>query len=431
MVNLLHSPKEALSLRANFLWTFVGNVVYAACQWGMLIIIAKLGDPEMVGQFALGLAVTAPIVLFANLQLRSVQATDSRHEYHFGEYLALRIVCLVLALLIIAGIALLTGYQLDAALAIVLLGVAKCCEALSDIFHGLLQQHERMDRIAISLCMKGLLSLVTLSLALILTHTLAWGIFGMAIVWAAMIIYDYRNGIVILRGNSQHYATGLLRHESLRMITRLVVLALPLGFVTLLISLNTNIPRYFIEHWLGARALGIFAAAAYVLVAGTTVVSALAQAASPRLARHFAAGDRQTFAQLLLKLSLVAVALATVGILAVFLFGAQLLSLLYGSDYADQNNVFLILMVAAGFSFQTWFLNAAMVAARCIREQVPLFILVIVTTLVASALLVPTHGLQGAAFVVLISTVLQVCGSIVILGRIFRHSTFMTSSEAA
>ncbi|MGI6375285.1 MAG: hypothetical protein ACOX3S_04670 [Anaerolineae bacterium] len=25
-----------LSLRANFSWTLVGNVVYAACQWGML-----------------------------------------------------------------------------------------------------------------------------------------------------------------------------------------------------------------------------------------------------------------------------------------------------------------------------------------------------------------------------------------------------------
>jgi len=87
---------NALSLRANFLWTFVGNAVYAACQWGMLVVLAKLGTPEMVGQFALGLAVTAPVLMFFNLQLRAVQSTDSQDEYSFEHYLGLRLVTTIL-----------------------------------------------------------------------------------------------------------------------------------------------------------------------------------------------------------------------------------------------------------------------------------------------------------------------------------------------
>jgi hypothetical protein len=55
----LAAPTGGLSLRKNFSWTFVGNVVYAACQWGILVALAKLGTPEMVGQFTLGLAVAA------------------------------------------------------------------------------------------------------------------------------------------------------------------------------------------------------------------------------------------------------------------------------------------------------------------------------------------------------------------------------------
>src|SRR2546425_157717 len=66
------------SLRANFSWTLAGNVVYAACQWGMLIVLARLGSPTMLGQFALGLAVTTPVIIFANLQLRAVQTTDAK-----------------------------------------------------------------------------------------------------------------------------------------------------------------------------------------------------------------------------------------------------------------------------------------------------------------------------------------------------------------
>src|SRR5262245_17210531 len=54
---------QPLSLRRNFSWSFAGNAVYAGCQWGMLMVMAKLGSPEVVGQFALGLAVTGPITM--------------------------------------------------------------------------------------------------------------------------------------------------------------------------------------------------------------------------------------------------------------------------------------------------------------------------------------------------------------------------------
>lgn len=84
MKSKLQQSFEPLSLRQNFSWTFVGNVVYAACQWGMLVALTKLGTPEMVGQFTLGLAVTSPVFLFSNLQLRTLMATDAKQEYHFS-----------------------------------------------------------------------------------------------------------------------------------------------------------------------------------------------------------------------------------------------------------------------------------------------------------------------------------------------------------
>ena len=120
-----------LSLRSNFSWTFAGNVVYAGCQWGMLMVLAKLGSPERVGQFALGLALTAPVIMLTNLQLRAIQATDARREYRFGHYLALRLATTALSLLVIAGIA--CGYRLETALVILAVGLSKAFESLSDV----------------------------------------------------------------------------------------------------------------------------------------------------------------------------------------------------------------------------------------------------------------------------------------------------------
>ena len=46
-----------LSLRANFIWALAGNLVFAACQWGALSMLAKLSDATTVGRFSLGLAI--------------------------------------------------------------------------------------------------------------------------------------------------------------------------------------------------------------------------------------------------------------------------------------------------------------------------------------------------------------------------------------
>ena len=42
------------SLRQNFSWTLLGNVVYAASLWGILVLLTKVGDPATVGRFSLG-----------------------------------------------------------------------------------------------------------------------------------------------------------------------------------------------------------------------------------------------------------------------------------------------------------------------------------------------------------------------------------------
>ena len=91
-------PKPARpSLRRNVAWTGLANAVYAGCQWAILVALAKAGSAEMVGQFALGLAVTAPVFMFANLQLRSLQATDAKEQYAFADYLGLRVLGVVIA----------------------------------------------------------------------------------------------------------------------------------------------------------------------------------------------------------------------------------------------------------------------------------------------------------------------------------------------
>ena len=72
---------QALSLRRNFSHMLIGNAIYSLSQWGILISLAKLSSTEAVGVYTLGIAVTAPIILLTDLQLRTILATDAKKDY--------------------------------------------------------------------------------------------------------------------------------------------------------------------------------------------------------------------------------------------------------------------------------------------------------------------------------------------------------------
>ncbi|NJR50755.1 MAG: oligosaccharide flippase family protein [Leptolyngbyaceae cyanobacterium CSU_1_3] len=405
---------QPLTLRHNFSWTFLGNVVYAGCQWVMLVVLAKLGTPEMVGQFTLGLTVTAPIMLLCNMQLRAIQATDTQGQYQFADYFSLRLVTTAIALGVIIGVILLGGYRGDAAWVILAIGIAKAIESISDIFHGFLQQQERMNHIAISMIGKGILSIAALSIAVYLTQNIVWGVMGLVAAWTIVLLWydrpNFHRMQGILERNPLDRPSSLNFRWRTKTLLRLSWASLPLGFVMMLISLNTNLPRYFIEHYLGQRELGIFAAMTYFQVVGTTVISALGQSASPRLAKESASEGQQGFRRLLLKLIGIASGLGLLGALIAAVAGHRVLSLLYSPEFAEHSDLLVRLMVAAALWYITSILGYAATAKRKIRKQP----IVLLTTILISALscywLVPTAGLLGAANSMLITSAVAMVG---------------------
>jgi O-antigen/teichoic acid export membrane protein len=430
-------PAAERSLRLNVSWTFAGNVFYAACQWGMLVVLAKLGSPEMVGRFALALAVTAPVFMFTNLQLRAVQATDRSHQFVFADYLGLRILSTALALTVIVGLAAWSHYPFrypfSTAAVIVLVGFAKGSESISDAVYGLVQWHERMDLIARSMMLKGLISLAAFALTIALTRSLVMGAAALAIAWTLVLVaYDFS----LARRFAPTSSTGSVptgNHPFVPRFTRntllrLTQLSIPLGITAALGSLILNVPRYFIEHYAGTRALGFFAAVAYLMVAGSLVTNAIAQSAIPRLASLYASGELRAFRSLLFRLCAAAAVPGLAGLLVAGLAGKLVLRLLYRADYESYSGVFTLLMIAAGLYCVTAILAGAMTAARILKPQPALFAVVMLVSAAACFLWVPTLGLTGAAFALILASATELAGTLVLLRPVLRTSQLSVDS---
>lgn len=415
-----------LSLRANFSWTFVGNIVYSGCQWGIVVVLAKLGSPVLVGEYALGVAIATPVIALSQLQLRPVIASDVHEKYQFGDYLGFRLLATLLAILAVLAVPLVAHSGPTETPLVVLVGLALAVESLSDLYFARLQFIDRMDRIAKSQIVRAPLSLAALGLGVHFTGSPALGVAGMVIVRLAVLIaYDSRprtHSLLPLEGQSPHSRERFEHIKQMleprwdqRAMGRIFWLASPLGVVAMLVNLNSNVPRYFIQWSLGTRELGIYSALGFMMSAGNLFAAALAQTVFVRLSRLHAEGRNSEFVMLLLKMAGIGTVLGGGGILFAWIAGPELLRILYRPEYAEQWHVLVWFMVVAWISYISQFLGTAMTSARYFVHQIPLFAIVVLAITGASYLLVPRMGLTGAVLSNLVGAIVQAVGSILVL----------------
>jgi O-antigen/teichoic acid export membrane protein len=365
----------------------------------------------MLGEYALALAIATPVALFSHLNLRAVLATDVARRHPFGDYIAVRLGTVALGILAVAGIALAGRYAWPVAVVIVATGVVLSADNFSDIYYGAMQRRDRMDQIARSMAARGALSVAALGLVLWLTHSLLAAVAAQAAVRIAVLLaYDRPVGSA-----GESMATSGARTQA-----GILAVALPLGIVLMLLSLAGSLPRYAIEHRFGMAALGAFAAPASLMAVGSTMVNALGQAATPRLARYFSQGDGRRFRRLALQLAGVSCLLGAAGIAVALAMGRFALALLYGRTYAAYGSLLVWLMAAASVGYVAGALGYIITAARAFTAQAPLFAAVAATAGIASWLLVPRLGLEGAAVALGASSLVQAGGSLLILGHAWR-----------
>lgn len=407
------------SLFANFSWTLVGSIVYSACQWGMISALAKLGNASLVGCYALGLAITAPVFMFTNLQLRGVQATDSRSEFDFADYFTLRLMASLAGLFVICAIIFAGRYDGANGAVILLVGLSKAIESLSDVIAGLLQKVERLNRVAISLMIRGCFSLLAFTAAFWIFRTLTAAVIALVVVWLSVFVfYDLYQARAVILGKDRFFA---FRWTRLRM---LALVSLPLGIVMTLVSLNVNIPRYILVHFLGQSDLGVFASLAYLLVAINLVINALGQSVSARLARMFAEGDSEGVRAALGKLLAFAAMVLILGVPVAQWVGRPLLTFIYRPEYGQHVSLFVIMVATAGVSSIASFLGYGLTAARIFCIQVPVIGASTLATALFSLILIPRMGMNGAALALLMGAcVMALCSAMALQRAIHRLST--------
>lgn len=393
----------------NISWAVAGNVFYAICQWAVLIVYARFAGTAELGEFTFGVAVTAPVVMLLNMQLRTVQASDAREEFGCQQYLGLRLSTSICALGLIAVLALVLPLSAHTALVVIAVGLAKGVESICDVLYGVQQRQERMRNVAVSLILRGLVGLAILIPMVGWTGSAVAGALSLAVGWAAvLLLFDLPRAAAIVREHG-----GRLRPDwSPSTQLRIARLAFPLGMASFLSSLQTNVPRYVVRHYLGAAELGILAAFAYLISVGGTVVSALGQATLARLARVYAARRVAAFLRLVLALAAAVSCLAVAGWLAAAVGGRQAVTSVYGAGFEPYLFLLTPVILWTTVHVLASMLSYCAAAARQFRGHASVSFAAILTALVTCTLAVPQVGVLGAVWGGIAGAAVQLLGNV-------------------
>ncbi len=368
-------------------WNLSGNIIYALCQWLTISVLSYFGTDSDLGLYTLALAISAPIVMFFMFQLRGILVTEKKELYNFFSFSGARFIHMLLAsIVLIVYVLLLKGVTEIAGLTIIV-GLNKIIESQSDIYLAGLQKEERTDIVGKSQLLRGLLQLLAFSgLFLLYKNLILSGLATVFISLYRLYFYDKKKLLFILDENKVDKTKWY----------SLLKLGLPLGVVSLLNSLNTNIPKYFLDSILDVKYVGIFSAFFYFLTAATLVFDPILQILGPKFAINLEENKIKEFKNMIKRVVLFFSLIIVFGFVLLYYLKDPIVVIIYSKKYLPYSYLILYMVPSIYFTGLILLYNLAAIATRNIRSQ-PIFNLyTLIFSVSTSYFFINSYGLSGA-----------------------------------
>jgi O-antigen/teichoic acid export membrane protein len=367
-------------------WTLAGEVMFAAGQFGMLVVMARLGSEAALGRYALGIAIATPLFVITSLHLRPTYVVSDDSRFEFGDYFGLRLIGAPLALVMAAAWSFAIGHDTETLAMIALVAVTRLSELVSDMCHAAAGRAEKLRRVGIARALRGMLLLAATAGALVVGASPVVAVGCGAIVGLMLtLLYDLPT--------ARQFVSVRPRFDRERMLG-LTKLAAPVGLAGGLLGLTMNTPAYVLEQVAGLEELGRYTAVTSVIYISGVLNMAMGSAAIPRLARLYEA-DTRGFVRVLLRLVGLAILLNGLIFAGCIVAGRMYLEVAYGEAYGVlEEELFYagVIVIATGLAN---LLSQTLVAMKFFRLQFVISVATFIAGIGLSVWLVSTRGLVG------------------------------------
>ena len=356
----------------------------------MLVLIARLGGTQGAASFIWAMALTGPVFMFSNMNLREMIATETALGYSFQNYWSLRLLTTAGGIVLLSVIVPLAAPAEEWSI-VAIVAAVKALESIYDLILGAYHRGERANSAAISLVIRSIGGCLSLAVFLTVTSSITAGLAGLFLFqFLSLVVYD------------APYVKQLLGERKLSVSkgsVPILRIAFPLGIVACLTSLSLNVPRYAVRELLDAQSLAAFGCCASFLQIFTLVGISTQLALSPGIASRNAQ-NRRSMNGMLWRIVLGVVCIGTLIVISAHLWGAIVLSIIFGEQYAKFGPVLTWLMVGGVFAASKGFLATGLTATRSTLPQAAISAAQFACSMIGCVWLVPQYGVIAAAWVV-------------------------------
>lgn len=408
ILNLINLDK--FSLYRNVFFMLLGNGIFAFSQWLQLSLISKFTNINTLGTYTLGLSIVSPVFMFLGLQLRTILITDSKKEFNFSDFLNLRLALNALSLLIISVLVIFLKEKNIISI-VVLLATQKIIESFSELFNSNQQKLENINILAYSLMLKGAGSAISVYVGLFFFKSIEIGILlSVCFSLLVLLFYDYRN-------YKKYYYEKIKLDFKLPNGKKLFIKCFPLGIVVLIISLNANIAKYFLENYEGRDIQGVFSSLSYILIVGIFIVDALGQTFVPRLSNYYYEKKLKNFKEIAVIFISISVLIGLGLAVVSFFFGDYILKFLFNAEIAKYSSFFSKYMFVSILTFIASSLGYILTSIGEFKIQPFINGTILIANFILSYFLIKAYGLDGTVITLAVCFIIQIIFTLIVLRR--------------
>jgi O-antigen/teichoic acid export membrane protein len=408
------NEKEKKQLGKSVIWNTLGNIVYYASQYVLLILVVRLSGNYASGLLSTAMSIAAICISFSNYGMRSFQISDFAHRYNDKTYLQSRRLTVGAAGLGCCIFAFAISYTAEQRWVILLYTAARLSEGYIDVWHGYLQKKDRMDLVGLLFGLRGLLTIGGFWLGLWLTNSL---VITMAILAVLSWICVFAADVPPSRRAADFAAPAA------GTVWMLLWECAPLAVYSFLNSSIGSVVKLYCERISGTEIFGCFNnvfAPVQIIQVGAMYIFA------PFMMMFARAWEKKQKTEYLRAFAIACGAMPVLwicGALGAWLVGPPALEILYAGKGIGQYTFLLQPAVVAAVT--NIFVSILCYLLSMMREMKGLIagnVAGILAAFLLSAPMIETMGVAGAAWATVASRAVQaVCCLAVVLWRCRRH----------
>lgn len=384
---------KTISQKEIYGWNIFGSLCNAFVSVILMMIITRITGEKDGGIFALAFAAAQLMFTIGGFEMRVYQSTDVNEVFKFKHYLASRIITCSIMLIATFIYTFSKGWTGTTAIIVILMSFYKLIEALSDVFQGLFQQHERLDLAGKSLALRVITSIIVFTITLYLFKNLSLAsLFSVIVSIICFITYDLSQAKKFIK---------LEVNFDIDILKKLLITCLPLFITAFLIMSVYNSPKLAIDKFLNYETQAYF----NILFMPASVINLLNIVFRPLLttmAMHWNNNNIKKFLSIITFIISSLIGLTFVTIIGGYFLGLPILSIMYGCDLSPYRKELIIILTGGGFCALSNILSNIITIMRQQQKLVYAYIITWASSFIISNRLVESYGIYGASISYLI-----------------------------